>query len=301
MDIHHLIYFIEVARHRNFTKAAHALHISQPSISKMIKVLEEELGVPLFNRTTRQIELTDAGKAVLREAQHIVTSFQNLKSELADVIDLKTGSILFGLPPMVGASFFPNIIGRFNQIYPGVTIKLIEVGSRQVEEGIEDGSLDIGVVALPVMPLREESFEMFSFVKEPLMAITPIDHPLADKQGVTLLDLKDEPLAFYREDFSLHGTILEKCNQKGFYPRIICETSQWDFIAEMVAGKLGVGLLPTTICRDLDPKRIKSLPLVDPIIYWDLAIIWKKDKYLSFAAKEWLKFTSSLSGINIKL
>lgn len=299
MDIHHLLYFMEVARHRNFTKAAQALHISQPSISKMIKVLEEELGVPLFARTTRQIELTDAGRAVLHEAQHIINSFQNLKSELSDVMQLKTGNILFGLPPMVGASFFPKIIGKFNQQYPGITIKLIEVGSRQVEYGIEDGSLDIGVVALPVV--KEDAFEMFSFVKEPLMVITPIDHHLASKSKVRLDELKDEPLAFFREDFSLHDTIIDRCNERGFYPKIICESSQWDFIAEMVASELGVALLPTTICRDLDPKRIKSIPLIDPIIYWDLAVIWKKDKYIPFAAKEWLKFTSSLFGINFKI
>lgn len=298
MDIHHLIYFMEVARHRNFTKAAQALHVSQPSISKMIKVLEEELGVPLFARTTRQIELTDAGRAVLREAQQIVYSFQNLKSELSDVMQLKTGNILFGLPPMVGASFFPRIIGHFNNMYPGITIKLIEVGSRQVETGIDDGSLDIGVVALPV---KENSFEMFSFVKEPMMVITPPDHPLASKSKVSLIEIKDEPLAFYREDFSLHDTILDRCNERGFYPKIICESGQWDFIAEMVAANLGVALLPTTICRELDPARITSIPLVDPAIYWDLAIIWKKDKYIPFAAKEWLKFTSSLFGINLQL
>ncbi|MGI6092681.1 MAG: LysR family transcriptional regulator [Veillonellaceae bacterium] len=299
MDIHHLVYFIEVARHRNFTKAAQALHISQPSISKMIKVLEEELGVRLFSRTTRQIELTDAGRAVLHEAQHIINSFQNLKSELSDVMQLKTGNILFGLPPMIGASFFSKIIGKFNQQYPGITIKLIEVGSRQVEYGIEDGSLDIGVVALPIV--KEDAFEMLSFVKEPLMVITPNDHRLAAKAKVSLVELKDEPLAFYREDFSLHDTIIERCSERGFYPKTICESSQWDFIAEMVAAKLGVALLPTTICRDLDPKRIKSIPLVDPIIYWDLAIIWKKDKYIPFAVKEWIKFTSSLLGINYKI
>ncbi|MDD4601839.1 MAG: LysR family transcriptional regulator, partial [Negativicutes bacterium] len=275
MDIHHLTYFIEVARHRNFTKAAQALHISQPSISKMIKVLEEELGVPLFARTTRQIELTDAGRAVLNEAQLIINSFQNLKSQLSDVMQLRTGNILFGLPPMVGASFFPKIIGQFNHKYPGISIKLIEVGSRQIEDGIEDGSLDLGVVALPV---KEDNFEMLSFLKEPLMVITPINHRLAKRAKIHLVDLKDEPLALFREDFSLHDTIIDRCHDRGFYPKLICESSQWDFIAEMVASNLGVALLPTTICRDLDPKRIKSIPLTDPIIYWDLAIIWKKDK-----------------------
>lgn len=296
MDIHHLKYFIEVARYRNFTRAAQTLRISQPSISKMVKVLEAELGVTLLYRTTRQIELTDAGRAVLRQAQQIVSSFQNLQSELSDVLKLKTGHIVIGLPPMVGASFFPKVLGQFSQEYPGITIKLIEVGSKQVEYGIEDGSLDIGVVALPV---KADALEMFSFVKEPLMVIVHSRHPFAVKQQISLKELKNEPLVLFREDFSLHDTILEKCYQKGFYPKIISESSQWDFIAEMVASQLGVAMLPRTICKDLDPHRIHSIPLVDPVIYWHLAIIWKKDKYLSFAAKEWIKFTGALFGVEV--
>lgn len=298
MDVRHLTYFIEVARHKSFTKAAHALHITQPSISKMVKILEEELEVTLFNRTSKQAELTDAGKAVLRQAQQIVHSFHNLTSELSDVINIKKGNIIIGLPPMVGVSFFPSVIGDFNHLYPQITLKLIEVGSKEVEHGVEDGDLDIGVVALPV---KNDLFNRSSFVKEPMRVIVHPGHALSDQNLVEFSDLKQEPFVLFREDFTIRDRILERCNQNGFYPKIVCESSQWDFIAEMVAAKMGIALLPDTITKELPPNRIKVLTLAPPEIPWHLAIIWRKDKYLSFAAREWLKFTSTWFNVKFNL
>src|SRR5690625_2848964 len=102
MDIRHLEYFVEVAKHLNFTKAASSLHISQPSLSKAIKHMEGELGVPLFYRAFRQLELTDAGHALLQNAKQVLHSYQNLTSELNDLMNLKKGEIKIGIPPIIG-------------------------------------------------------------------------------------------------------------------------------------------------------------------------------------------------------
>lgn len=294
MDIRHLTYFIEVANQRSFTKAAQILHITQPSISKMIKLLEEELDVILFYRSAKQIELTDAGKALLHQAQQIVNSFQNLTSELADVIHSKKGAITIGLPPMVGARFFPKIISDFTSLYPQISLTLLEVGSQKVQVGIDDGSLDIGVVMLPV---NETLFEIIPIIDEPLMLIVHPDHPLADKSIVELTELKDENFIFFRESFTLHDNIINRCIESGFSPKIAFKSSHWDFIAEMVAINFGIALLPRIICQDLDPTRIKIIPIAEPMIHWKLGIIWKKDRYLSFAAKEWLQFASTYFNI----
>lgn len=290
MDILHLSYFLEVARKKSFTKASQTLRVSQPSISKVIKTLENELNVTLLERTGREIELTDAGKVVFEKAQHVVLEFQDLTSELGEIFNLQRGEITIGLPPMVGARFFPKVIGLFRQTYPHIQIKLIEVGSKQIERGVEEGTLDIGVIALPA---SLEGLETFSFVNEALCVVLHLDHPLAEKHEITLSALKEEPFVLYKEDFSLYDHILDQCQSRGFRPAIACQSSQWDFIGEMVGAKLGIALLPETICKELDKERFRCIPLTDPVIPWKLAIIRKKNRYLSFAAREWLKFTKN--------
>ena len=124
MDIRHLLYFVEVAKQESFTKAADALYLTQPTISKMVKSLEDELGVTLIRRSTKHIELTDAGYAVLNQAQQIVESMKNLEVELNDVLQLRKGSIRIGLPPMVGSLYFAPIIGAFKAAFPQIELHL---------------------------------------------------------------------------------------------------------------------------------------------------------------------------------
>jgi DNA-binding transcriptional LysR family regulator len=94
----------------------------------------------------------------------------------------------------------------------------------------------------------------------------------------------------FREDFTLHHLIIEHCKAAGYEPRIVFESSQWDFMTEMVAAKYGITLLPEGICKQLNPTRFATVPVVQPAIPWRLSMIWRKDKYLSFAAREWIRF-----------
>lgn len=291
MDIRHLQYFLEVARHKSFTKAAQSLFITQPTISKTIKSLEEELGVHLLDRIGKQVELTDAGIAIERQAQVIVKSFQNLSSELSDLMNLKRGHIRIGLPPMIGASFFPQVIGEFHKAYPEITLQLFEDGAKKVEVDVASGALDIGVV---VWPTGEDVFEYFPFVEDKLNVLVHPEHRLAGRTRITLNELADDSFVLFQENFALHDRIIEECVRCGFQPKVVYESSQWDMIAEMVAAKLGVALLPDTMCRELDPKRVRVLQLQDSVIPWNLAMIWRKDRYLSFAAREWISFTQQL-------
>ncbi|KMY55812.1 LysR family transcriptional regulator [Bacillus sp. FJAT-27231] len=291
MDIRHLQYFLKAAQYKSFTKAAQSLYITQPTISKMIKSIEEELGVELFNRSGKQVELTDAGQVIFAQAQDIVNSFDNLSTELDDLMNLKRGRISIGLPPMIGSSFFPKVLGKFREQYPDVTIHLVEDGAKKVEADVESGQLDMGVV---LSPTNEALFHSFSLVKEKLMVLVHPSHPLAEKEKVTLSELQQEFFVFFRKDFALHDRVIAECVRVGFHPQVIYESSQWDFISEMVAANLGVALLPEPICRELDKERIRVLPLVEPVIPWHLVMIWRKERYLSFAAREWLRFTQDL-------
>lgn len=288
MDIRHLQYFLEVARCKSFTKAAENLYLTQPTISKMIRNLEEELGVTLLDRVGKRVEITDAGAIIYEQAQKINKAFQNLTDQLQDLCNAKIGMIRMGLPPMVGANFFPEVIGKFREQYPGITIQLVENGAKKTEEDVRSGALDLGVV---VLPTNEEEFHCFSFVNKVLKVIVHPSHPLAHREQVRLAELANESFLLFREDFALHDRIIAECIGVGFQPRVIYESSQWDFIREMVAANLGIALLPETVCEGMDPQRIRVLSLADPVIPWHLAVIWKKDRYLSFAAREWIHFT----------
>ncbi|NUU60161.1 cidABC operon transcriptional activator CidR [Paenibacillus agri] len=291
MDIRQLQYFVQIARLNSFSQAAKSLYISQPTISKMIRNLEIELGADLFYREGKSIRLTDAGEILLTKAQNIVDSFTSLSSELDSLRELKQGHIQMGLPPMVGASFFPAVIGEFHHRYPGVTIRLHEDGAKKVENDVETGLLDIGVIVLPV---DQGKFEFFSILEEKLELLVPAGHRLAGQECAKLVELAEEEFILFREDFMLHDRIITECVKVGFQPKVVYESSQWDLISGMVGAGLGIALLPETICRDIDRSRIAVIPLTAPVIPWQLGIIWRRDRYLSFAAREWISFAKGI-------
>lgn len=294
MDIRHLEYFVEVARERSFTKAAHNLHITQPTVSKMIKGLEEELGVTLFHRTGKQNELTDAGQAILNQSQHIIGSFRHLTNELGEVMKLKKGKIRIGLPPTAGSVFFPTIIGSFKKQYPEIEINLFEIGSKKVEIGVESSTLDIGITCTP--PNNHDAFESISLITDPLLLAVPASHRLANESIVSIGDLVHENFVMYPEDFSLYEKIKEQCSAHGFQPNMICQSSQWNFLCGMIEAELGIAILPKIICETLDPARVVSIPLLESntTLNWHLSLIWKKNAYLSYAAKKWADFCSDV-------
>jgi DNA-binding transcriptional LysR family regulator len=290
MESRQLGYFIEVAKQLSFSKAAEKLNVTQPTLSKMVKNLEEELDVLLFDRTTKHMELTDAGEIVFEEAQEILRLMNNLSDKLADRMKIKKGHIKIGLPPVIGSLFFPNLIRDFRQCYPNIQIGLEEEGAKKVEKMIEEGTVDFGVAVLPV---NQELFDSIPFVKSELNLIVDAGHPLAEADTIPLKTLKNESFLFMREGFVLHDRIHEHCIQAGFNPNVIYESSQWDFITEMVANGNGVAILPEPLCRKLDPSVIKAISIIEPKIPWDLAVIWKKNKYLSYATQELLQFIKS--------
>ncbi|MCM3598232.1 LysR family transcriptional regulator [Metabacillus idriensis] len=287
MDIKHLQYFIEVSNFNSFSRAAEHLFITQPTISKMIKNLETELGVELFDRSRKKLALTDAGQIILEQAKLIDKAFNNLETELDNLTGLKKGHIRIGLPPIFYAHFFLKIISSFHEKYPGITFQLVEDGSKKIEEDVTNNLLDVGII---VLPTKNDIFDHFSFMEEDLKLILHPSHRLAEKKEVQLAELANESFILFNKDFVLNDRIILSCNSVGFNPHIISESSQQSFIEEMVASKLGISLLPESICDNLN-TNVKSVKVVNPSISWNLAIIWGKNQYFSYAAKEWLQFT----------
>lgn len=287
LDIKHLQYFIEVSNYKSFTRAADHLFITQPTISKMIKNLENELGVELFDRSKKSLTLTDAGRVVLEQAKLIDKAFRNLEVEMENLLELKKGHIRIGLPPIIDPSFFPEIMGKFHDKYPSITFQLVEEGSKKIEESVANDVLDIGVI---VLPAKNNQFHSFSFLKEDIKLILHPSHPLANEAEINLAQLSEDSFILFNKDFVLRDLIISSCNRAGFNPSILSESSRWDFIEEMVACKLGVALLPESICRNLH-QNVRAVKISKPSISWNLGFIWRNGQYLSYAAKEWLRFT----------
>ncbi|QAY66684.1 LysR family transcriptional regulator [Paenibacillus protaetiae] len=287
MEIRHLQYITEIMRHNSFTKAAQALHITQPSISKMIKGLENELSLEVFNRDSKQVKLTDTGETIVRYAQPILQLFDDLMTELHDLSSLRKGSIRIGLPPMTGANFFPVVMKQFQERYPGIAVQMVEEGAKKIEEWLGEGSLDVGVVLLPVDP---DSYHVIPLVQEQVMVAMHPGHRLAAKEQLALEELAEEPFLLFASGFALHDRIIAACEQAGFMPRIVYESSQWDFLREMAAANLGITMLPETICRSFDPGKVKAVPLARPVIPWQPAMAWRKEGYLSHASRAWIAF-----------
>lgn len=286
MDIRHLNYFVEVAKHLNFTKAADGLHISQPSLSKTIKNIEDKLNVTLFIRASRQLQLTDAGKALLHNAKEVLHAYQNLTSELDDVVNIKKGEIKIGIPPIIGAAYCSNMINNFIEKYPTIDITLREVGTKTITDEVADGSLDVGFVC--TMPQKRGSFKVKQILQDPLKLIVHKTHPIAKLRQVDFHHIINEPLIMYRHDFSLYDSIMTEFSKLNLKPNIVCKSSQKDFMIEMVGAKLGVALLPGKICNQITNNDIITLAFNEPLVLLELGVIWGKNRYLSYTVKQFL-------------
>ena len=287
MDIRQIEYFVEVAKQLSFTKAATTLHVSQPSISKAIQNFEAELGVPLFYRSSKRLELTDAGQAVLINSMQVLEAFQNMRSELTDLMQLKKGQIRIGIPPIVGAEFFSKLISVYKEQHPYIEILLTEVGTKRIREEIETGELDIGLVCS--VTSTNENLETIRFLKDPLQLIVHESHRLAGQKTIAMSDLTNEAFIIYRKDFILFDRIIEECKNHGFYPTIACETTQKDLFIEMVQAKLGIALLPQKIAEKIPYDSIKRIPFEEQAIHLELGITWKKNKYLPYSVREFIQ------------
>ncbi|KVE26624.1 LysR family transcriptional regulator [Burkholderia singularis] len=284
MELRALRYFIEVVRQQSFTVAAEQMHVTQPTISKMVKSLEDEIGSPLLLRDGRQMVLTDAGRIVFQRGQDVLAAHAQLQAELNDLGTLGRGELTIGIPPLGGALFTPAI-AEFRARYPKIELKLFEQGARMIEAALVSGELELGGVLEPVDPAV---FDVLPMVRAPLWLVARRGARWDTAATVPLADLAGEPFVFYAESLALHDAVLDACRQAGFAPQVVSRSGHWDFMAALVHAGVGIALLPAPYCRRLDAAQFTCRPIVEPEITWAIAIGWLKKGYLSHAARAWL-------------
>ena len=291
MDIRALRAFVEVVRHGGFSHAAKAIFSTQSTISKAVKQLEDEIGLVLLDRGTQGHSLTAAGEIVLRRAQAILAQRDDLLAELDELRGLKRGKLRIGFPFVGSDILFAPMFARYRRRYPGVDIKLVEYGSKRLEELVLAGELDFGASLLPVAP----DFQFQSVRCEPIQAVLAQDHPLAQYDELDLSALADVPFILFESQFVLNPMILDACQRCGFTPSITARSSQMNFIIELVASGMGVALIPKLIVDQRAHPGVKAIRIVNPSLVWDMALIWRRGGYLSHAAKAWLELALEAS------
>jgi DNA-binding transcriptional LysR family regulator len=284
MDLRVLRAFVEVVRQGGFSPAARVLFATQPTVSKAVKQLEDELGMPVLDRIGHRSRLTAAGEIVYRRALSMLAERDDLGAELDDLRGLKRGVLRLGLPPLGSSLLFAPLFAVFRSRYPGIEIRLVEHGSRQLEEILLAGELDLAASLLPVAA----ELDWQAVRSEPLMALLPADHPLAGRKTLDMPSLASSPFILFEEGFALNPIILAACERRGFSPTIAARSGQVDFIVELVAARLGVGFLPRLMAELRPRPDVRPVLLDEPQTQWDIALVWRRGAYLSQAARAWL-------------
>ena len=284
MDIRALRYFVELVREKSFTRASEKLFVTQPTISKMIRNMEEELGQPLLNREGHSFTLTDSGQVLFARGQLILAQMQQLEAELADLQSLQHGRLALGIPPMVG-HVYADLIRAYRSRYPKVELSIVEYGGRRIEQAVLEGELDL---AITMLPTREEGvLSALELDCYPIQVVLPDLPRWRGDSEIRLADLQEEPFLLYTQAFTLSERLEQACQQAGFVPQVAARSSQWDFLTALVRSGMGVAFLPEPICRRLTPDGLVLRPLL-PELSWRLGVIWPAKRYLSRTAEAWL-------------
>ncbi|MDN0187246.1 LysR family transcriptional regulator [Staphylococcus arlettae] len=288
MDIKQMSYFVEVVNEGGMTNASKSLYIAQPTISKAVKDIEKELGMPLFDRSKRELKLTDAGQVFYQKCKEILALYNNLPVEINSLLGLETGHISIGLSAVMNMNKFIQILGEFHKLYPNITYNLVENGGKMIESQLANDEIDIGITTLPV---DGKIFNSIPLYQEDLKLVLNKEHHLAHRKTVEMKELANEDFILFNEDFYLNDKIREAAKNAGFIPKTISKISQWNFIENLLNAHLGVSILPDNIVRMLD-SNFKHININDSAMKWELGVIWKKEKYLSHATRQWIDFMS---------
>lgn len=293
MEIKQIKYFVEVVRQGGMTQASEHLYIAQSTISKAIKNIENEYDITLFDRSKKQIKLTDIGQTFYDNSLEFLALFEKLSLEMNDVVNVQKGHIKIGLSPMMNVQMFTNALNQFHKLYPNVTYEVIEGGGKIVENLTANDDVDIGITTLPV---DHSLFHSVSLYNEELLLVVSNDHHLSDMEKVDLAELKNEEFVLFHDDYYLKDQIIENCKRIGFYPKTVANISQISFIANLIQQGIGISIVPESLVR-LMGDNVTSIQLENVELSWHLGAIWRKDAYLNYVTRQWIDFISTLQPI----
>lgn len=291
IELRHLTYFRTVAETLHFGRAAKLLHISQPPLTRQIAALERELGVQLFDRSTRNVQLTDAGRYFYRDTTEIFNTLERAKRNAASTSSGESGALQVGFMMSSAYNILPPVTRHYWAAYPEVDMHLSEYLPNLLAADIRDGKTDVGIMYRPEDCAGLDSRTIFS---EPLVAVLSKKHRLAAHETILPKDLKNESFVSIPRLIApvVYDLIVDYCVANGFRPRIKLETNLQQTIVNLVGEGLGVAMVPSSMqAMHLETtvfRRMTGAPVVE------VAVIWSKENrnpcvrtFVDTAAEVW--------------
>lgn len=250
MEFRHLTYFIAVAEEMHFGRAARRLNISQPPLSQQIRQLEEEIGVRLFNRTNRRVEITPAGMIFLEEARRIVTLSKDAVRRAVRAGQGEIGRLAVGFIGSANYSVLPQVVREFRKRFPNVELSLTEMSTSDQVEALLGGRIQAGFLR-PPRGIEKKGLTVEPVFREPLLVALPRNHPLRRERSLTLRQLAEESFIMIprRIGPGFFDYLIVLCQEEGFSPNIILEASQYHTVLGLVSAGLGIAVVPASMQR----------------------------------------------------
>ncbi|WP_214411915.1 LysR family transcriptional regulator [Sphaerisporangium fuscum] len=269
MELRQLEYFVAVAEDCHFTRAAKRLHVAQSGLSASIRALERELGAPLFLRSTRQVELTPAGRALLVEARRALSATDAARDAVAAVQGLLRGSLAIGSLQCLHVVHLPAVLSRFVAAHPGLEISMRQGGSGELIEQVRSGRLDLAFVSRPAR--CPDDIVVETLAGEPLVLACPPGHPLAGREQVEPGELVAEKFVDFPPDWGTRDLVDDVLAAAGVERRVTLEVTDVHSLLDLVTFGLGVALVPRYFSTKTD--RVRFIDLAGDVPSWETAAV----------------------------
>ncbi|WP_395137699.1 LysR substrate-binding domain-containing protein [Armatimonas sp.] len=284
MELRQLEAFATVARRASFTRAAEELHLTQPAVTRQIAALESELGVLLFDRLGKRIQLTSAGETLLGYAAHILRLTEESQEALAELAAGRAGRIAIGAASTLATYVLPALLTRFRQEYPGIELSLRTGLSARVRELVLSGVVDVGLVTTEGEPVESEgALQSESLgVYETVLTVPP-GHALAARASATVAELAGEPLLAMTEGTNLRTYAEHVLADAGVAASVTMELDSVEAIKRMVEAGLGISLLPrVAVASEVAAGRLVALTLTGvPLPERHIVLLRRRDKHVT--------------------
>lgn len=283
MNLEQLRGFATIARVGHFTRAAEDLHLTQPSLSRQISTLEQDLGSQLFHRARGNITLTAAGEALLPLARRMLADEENVRTEMAELAGLRKGRVRLGAPPTLCVSLVAEVLDVFHRRFPGIELHLSEAGSKDLLDELAGGLLDLALVVTSEHSAAERSLASLPLLSEELVVIDSTAKPrLGAKEFLDLKALSRLPQIVFSQSYDLRASTMNAYRAQGLAPNVILEGAEMDAVLRFVEVGLGVAVVPATVL--VDRPGLSATALKDPQLTRTIGLAHRRDVSLTRAA-----------------